>query len=52
VLEQMRALLEDPHYAKRAAEVGSMVREEDGVEHACDAIEAYLASSAHNSPAV
>ncbi|HEX9867174.1 MAG TPA: nucleotide disphospho-sugar-binding domain-containing protein, partial [Candidatus Tectomicrobia bacterium] len=44
-VEQVRALLEDPHYAYRAAEVGGMVRGEDGVERACDALEAYLATS-------
>jgi len=44
-VEHVRALLEDPHYAHRAAEVGGMVRGEDGVERACDALETYLATS-------
>jgi UDP:flavonoid glycosyltransferase YjiC (YdhE family) len=44
-VKQVRALLEDPHYAHRAAEVGGMVRGEDGVERACDALEAYLETS-------
>jgi UDP:flavonoid glycosyltransferase YjiC (YdhE family) len=47
VVEQVRALLEAPHYAQRAAEVGGMVRGEDGVERACDALEAYLETSPH-----
>jgi UDP:flavonoid glycosyltransferase YjiC (YdhE family) len=44
VVEQVRTLLEDPHYAQRAAEVGGMVQAEDGVQRACDAIEAYLSA--------
>jgi rhamnosyltransferase subunit B len=44
-VEQVWALLEDPHYAQRAAEVGAMVRAEDGVQRACDLLEAYLATS-------
>ncbi len=44
VVAQVRALLEDPHYAQRAAEVGGMVRAEDGVQRACDALEACLAT--------
>jgi rhamnosyltransferase subunit B len=49
VVEQVRALLEDPHYAQRAAEVGGMVRAEDELQRACDALEAYLATPPHGS---
>jgi UDP:flavonoid glycosyltransferase YjiC (YdhE family) len=38
----LRPLLEDPSYARRAAEVGERMRQEDGVEAACDALEAVL----------
>lgn len=41
---ELRLLLEDPEYARRADEVGRRVRAEDGVDTACDAIEALLAS--------
>jgi len=36
----LRALLEDPHIAARAAAVGEVVRWEDGVRAACEGIEA------------
>jgi rhamnosyltransferase subunit B len=49
VVKQVRALLEDPHYARRAAEVGGLVRAEDGLQRACDALEAYLATPPHGS---
>jgi rhamnosyltransferase subunit B len=42
---QVRTLLENPSYAQRAAEVGDMVRLEDGIQRACDALEIYLSSS-------
>jgi rhamnosyltransferase subunit B len=42
---QVRTLLENPSYARRAAEVGDMVRLEDGIQRACDALEIYLSSS-------
>jgi rhamnosyltransferase subunit B len=45
VVEQVRALLEAPRYARRAAEVGGLVRAEDGVQWACEALEAYLGSA-------
>jgi rhamnosyltransferase subunit B len=48
-VEQVQALLEDPHYAQRAAEVGAVVQAEDGVQRACDAIEAYLETPPHGS---
>ena len=43
VAKNLRALLEDPSYAARAAEVGRDVRAEDGVATACEVIERVLA---------
>jgi UDP:flavonoid glycosyltransferase YjiC (YdhE family) len=43
VTTQLQALLAEPCYAQRAAEVGCMVQVEAGDQQACDAIEAYLA---------
>ncbi len=43
-VKQVRALLETPSYTQRAAEVGGIVRAEDGVQRACDALELYLAT--------
>lgn len=40
--EELRRLLEDPAYARRAEEAGRRVRAEDGVSTACDAIEGLL----------
>ncbi|MDX1662132.1 MAG: glycosyltransferase [Gemmatimonadota bacterium] len=40
VVAELRRLLEDPVYRRRAGEVGRAVRAEDGVANACDAIEA------------
>ncbi len=37
---ELRALLETPSYAQKAAEVGKQVQAENGVEAACNAIEA------------
>jgi rhamnosyltransferase subunit B len=45
VVEQVRALVEGPRYAQRAAEVGCTVRAEDGVQRACDALESYLGTA-------
>lgn len=42
VAVELRALLDDPGYAARAAAVGARVRAEDGVAAACDALEALL----------
>ena len=39
---ELRRLLADPAYARRAESIGRHVREEDGVGRACDAIEALL----------
>jgi UDP:flavonoid glycosyltransferase YjiC (YdhE family) len=38
----LRPLLEDASYARRAAEIGAKVRDEDGVRNTCDAIESFL----------
>lgn len=40
VAHALRALIEDPSYAERAAELAAALRREDGVGAACDAIEA------------
>jgi UDP:flavonoid glycosyltransferase YjiC (YdhE family) len=45
VAGQLRALLEDPRYAAKAAEAGARVRAEDGVSAACDRIEERLGVS-------
>jgi UDP:flavonoid glycosyltransferase YjiC (YdhE family) len=39
---ELRRLLEDPAYSRRALEVGEQVRQEDGVGAACDALERLL----------
>jgi UDP:flavonoid glycosyltransferase YjiC (YdhE family) len=39
---ELRCLLEDPAYARRASEVGRQLRQEDGVRAACDALEKLL----------
>jgi rhamnosyltransferase subunit B len=43
VVTELQALLAEPTYARRAAEVGRMVQAEAGDQQACDALEAYLA---------
>lgn len=45
VAEELRSLLEDPSFARRAAEVGQIVRAEDGVGAACDAMETVLSAA-------
>ena len=45
VARELRALLEDPSYAKRAAEVGRTVTAEDGARSACDAVEEVLSEA-------
>jgi UDP:flavonoid glycosyltransferase YjiC (YdhE family) len=40
VADELRLLLEDPAYSRRASEIATKVRQEDGVKAACDAIEA------------
>jgi UDP:flavonoid glycosyltransferase YjiC (YdhE family) len=42
VVAELRRILENPAYARRAAEVGRRVRSEDGVRASCDALEALL----------
>ncbi len=42
VAKELSALLDDPAYARRAAEIGIRVRAERGVAKACDAIERTL----------
>ncbi len=39
---ELRRLLNDPAYGRRAAEVGEQMRQEDGVQVACDALEGVL----------
>jgi rhamnosyltransferase subunit B len=43
---ELRRLLDDPAYARRASEVGDLVRTEDGAGAACVALEAMLAGAA------
>jgi rhamnosyltransferase subunit B len=40
--EKLRALLENPTYAAKAAKIGQMIQSENGVSVACDAIEQKL----------
>ena len=42
VAAELRRLLDDPEYARRAREVGEQVGREDGVGAACDALEELL----------
>jgi rhamnosyltransferase subunit B len=42
VAAELRLLLEDPAYSRRAAEIATKVRQEDGVSSACDALEALV----------
>ncbi len=42
VIQQLRNLLENPRYAAKAAEVGTIIRAENGIKTACDAIEQQL----------
>jgi UDP:flavonoid glycosyltransferase YjiC (YdhE family) len=42
VAAELRQLLDDPAYSQRAAEIGERVRQEDGVQVACDALERLL----------
>jgi len=51
VAAELKELLFDPYYAKRAAEVSHLVQAEDGVCAACDAIEAYLCSHGRSTHA-
>jgi rhamnosyltransferase subunit B len=52
VAAELRHLLNDPAYGRRAAEVGEQMRQEDGVRVACNALEEVLqAASAMKRPA-
>jgi rhamnosyltransferase subunit B len=42
LVRELAPLVDDPAYQRRAAEVGAVVRAEDGVGRACDAIERLL----------
>jgi rhamnosyltransferase subunit B len=42
VAAELRRLLEDPRYARHAAQVGEQVRREDGVRVACEALGPFL----------
>ncbi|MFN8590401.1 MAG: glycosyltransferase [Thermomicrobiales bacterium] len=46
VTRDLDALLRDPRYTRRAAEIGVLIRAEDGVGRACDALEAVMDSRA------
>ncbi len=43
---ELRRMLDDPSYMRRAAEVGEQTRQEHGVRAACDALETLLQTSA------
>jgi UDP:flavonoid glycosyltransferase YjiC (YdhE family) len=43
---ELRRLLDDPAYSRRASEVAEQIRREDGVRAACDALGALLRTSA------
>ncbi len=42
---ELKKLLDNPIYSKRAAEIGERVRKEDGIRTACDALENLIASA-------
>ena len=44
VAKHLRILLDDPAYARKAAEVGNQMATEDGVRSACNALEGFLNS--------
>ncbi len=48
VAEELRQLLDNPTYAQRASEIGQLVKREDGVGRACDAIETLLKTGSRN----
>jgi UDP:flavonoid glycosyltransferase YjiC (YdhE family) len=45
VARKLKAMLEDPRYAERATQVAELLRHEDGVRAACDALEALRQST-------
>ena len=46
-VQELSQLLDNPSYAAKAAEIGQIVRAEDGVRLACDAIERQLKLNRH-----
>jgi rhamnosyltransferase subunit B len=42
IMRELNELLKTPSYAERARDLGQKITGEDGVAHACDAIEALL----------
>jgi rhamnosyltransferase subunit B len=52
IASELRHILEDQAYSRRAAEVGEQVQQEDGAGVACDAIEALLQKALKNPPPV
>lgn len=46
VATELRHLLDDPAYLRRASEVGEQIRQENGVQVACDALEGVLQATA------
>jgi rhamnosyltransferase subunit B len=42
VAKELRELLENPQYANKAVEIGQIIRSENGMKVACDAIEHQL----------
>ena len=44
VVRELGALLSEPGYAARAGDVGGRVRQENGAERACDALDRLLAT--------
>jgi UDP:flavonoid glycosyltransferase YjiC (YdhE family) len=47
---ELRRLLDDGAYSRRAAEVGAQVRAEDGVAAACQALERVMPSRPPSPP--
>jgi UDP:flavonoid glycosyltransferase YjiC (YdhE family) len=45
VEKKLRAMLDEPKYARRAAQVANMLAAEDGVGAACDALEELYAGT-------
>lgn len=50
VATELKELLENPAYSQRALEVADQLRNEDGVQAACDALEALLHNCGHVPP--
>jgi UDP:flavonoid glycosyltransferase YjiC (YdhE family) len=49
VADKLRLLLENPSFIQRASEIATMMRQEDGVSAACNAIEAVAARESRTS---